>query len=205
MTEKTVSQNNSWESDYQNKHVDTSITSEEFVSAFRTCLYARPCETADDENISADIASNQVSSFHVIGVVQSYNWNENRQIEYIFELGSDIPYIIPGRTIGQIGLQRVMISGNDVINALYNGKEGSAPRETTNNTYVINSLKDITKPFDLLFVAFSTNGTGEKKYSRVFKNCQIEARNESIQAGATILAEQVQIRYETIVGVQLPA
>ena len=197
-----LTQNTTWEDKYKNQHVDTEVTSDEFVSAFRTCLYARECESS--ESITGDVDNSQ-KEFRVIGVVQSYNWNENRDINYIFELGSDIPYIVPGRTIGQIALQRVMINGNDVVNALYANKSYGGEADDNGAPKTLNSLKDITKPFDLLFVAFSTNGDGKKKYSRVFKNCQIEARSESIQAGSTILAEQVQIRYETIVGVQLPA
>ena len=209
---KAISQDTTWENAFRNKHVSSAETTE-FVSSYRTVIYARPAgkkengaTTLDNLESGSDITQTQAKEFRAIGVVQAYNWNEQRNIDYIFELGSDIPYLVPGRTIGQISLQRVMLNGQDVVNALYNeGADGSITGGGNNGGSVpLSSIKDITIPFDLLFVAFATNGSGKTKYSRVFKNCQIESRSESINAGAIVLAESVSIRYETIVGITLP-
>lgn len=213
--DQKITTNTNWEDSFKNKHL-TNASATEFVSSYRTVIYARPAGTkkATDTVQSAEevtaLSSTQAAQFRAIGVVQAYNWNESRNIDYIFELGSDIPYLVPGRTIGQIALQRIMINGNDIVNALYLESSGTtgitagATGDSTTNTTPLSSIKDITIPFDLLFVAFPTNGDGQTKYSRVFKNCQIESRSESIQAGAVILAESVNIRYETIVGITLP-
>lgn len=201
--------NSSWEKKFKDTHVDSNITDgREFVSSYRTVIYARNADGLESVSNSGSATSTGVTSatvssnagFTAVGVVQAYSWGENRQIDYIFELGSDIPYIVPGRTIGQIQLSRVMISGQDIINALY----GEAQKNADGVNYTLNSLKDITIPFDLLFVAYSTNGDGNTKYSRVFKNCQIESRSESITAGTIVLSEGVSIRYENIVGITLP-
>lgn len=202
-----------WEENFKNKHL-TDVKSTEFVSSYRTVIYARRAGTKSTdgtqtvEDVMNITDADNVAEFKAIGVVQAYNWNESRNIDYIFELGSDIPYLVPGRTIGQIALQRIMLNGQDIVNALYDEKSGNTTGITAGaesvNTKSLSSIKDITVPFDLLFVAFATNGSGENKYSRVFKNCQIESRSESIQAGAVILAESVNIRYETIVGITLP-
>lgn len=204
-----LKQNADWEQDFKNKHL-TDIKGTEFTSAYRTVIYARPSRSDVSNN---NITAAGADEFKAIGVVQAYSWSEQRDVQRIFELGSDIPYVVPGRTIGGIQLQRIMINGDDIVNALYSGAKkseaGITPTtradETADNTnQTLNSLKDITMPIDILFVAFATNGNGDKKYSRVFKNCHIESRQESIGAGQVILAENCSIIYETIVGVTLP-
>ena len=208
--DQKISANTNWEDSFKNKHL-TDADATQFVSSYRTVIYARPAgsksgNTQEVEQVTA-LDSSQAAEFRAIGVVQAYNWNESRNIDYIFELGSDIPYLVPGRTIGQIALQRIMINGNDIVNALYlenTNQSGITAGAESGGVTPLSSIKDITVPFDLLFVAFATNGNGKTKYSRVFKNCQIESRSESINAGAVILAESVNIRYETIVGITLP-
>lgn len=210
VADTNLTQNSAWENDFKNRHL-TDIKGTEFVSAFRTVIYARPCDSGTDEAVS-DIGATDSKEFKAVGVVQAYNWNEQREVQRIFELGSDIPYVIPGRTIGGIQLSRIMINGNDIVNALYDGSTTSGITSTSraddtqsaDNPQKLNSIKDITVPMDILFVAFATNGNGKTKYSRVFKNCHIESRQESIGAGQVILAESCSIIYETIVGVTLP-
>ena len=202
-----IGKDTEWESNFKNKHV-SDATSDQFIASYRTVIYARQAKSNGEVEKISDIGATAATEFHAIGVVQAYNWGESRNIDYIFELGSDIPYLVPGRTIGQISLQRIMLNGSDIVKALYNepaSDNGTTTAGATSSGVIpLTSIKDITVPFDLMFVAFPVNGTGENKYSRVFKNCQIESRNESIQAGAVILAESVNIRYEAIVGVTLP-
>lgn len=196
-----------WESSFRNKHVDTNLTSQEFLSSYRTVIYSRPAEGTTAQ-ITGNLDANAANEFKAIGVVTAWNWSESRNVDRIFELGSDIPYLIPGYTMGQISIQRVMLNGSDVVNALYQGKaENSAKTTDDDGTKHKNmgSIKDITFPIDILFVAFPTNGDGAAKYSKVFKNCQISSRSESVTAGQVVIAEGVQIEYETIVGITLPA
>lgn len=202
---KGLSNADTWESSFRNKHVDTDLTSQEFLSSYRTVIYSR---TAKDNKaqIAGNLESSVANEFKAIGVVTAWNWSESRNVDRIFELGSDIPYLIPGYTMGQISIQRVMLNGSDVVNALYNGEQSnSADSADTNEHKNMGSIKDITFPIDILFVAFPTNGDGAAKYSKVFKNCQISSRSESVTAGQVVIAEGVQIEYETIVGITLPA
>ena len=191
-----------WEDKFRNKHVDTNLDSREFLSSYRTVIYSK---VADNDSVNSMEAITYTSKFRAIGVVTAWNWSESRNVDRVFELGSDIPYLIPGYTMGQLSLNRVMLNGSDVVNALYNGEQESSTKGA--NTDGINknvtSIKDITTPLDILFVAFPTNSAGTTKYSKVFKNCQISSRSESVNAGQVIIAEGVQIEYETIVGLTL--
>lgn len=200
----STSTDQTWEKKFQNQHVDTKLTSQEFLSSYRTVIYSRTAQ-GETAQVAGNLKSDTTDEFHAIGVVTAWNWSESRNVDRIFELGSDIPYLIPGYTMGQISIQRVMLNGSDVVNALYNGEQSnSAGSADTTGHKNMGSIKDITFPIDILFVAFPTNGSGAAKYSKVFKNCQISSRSESVTAGQVVIAEGVQIEYETIVGITLP-
>lgn len=188
---------------------------ESFISASRCVVYAQVAKSTKNQNTSL-----VDSTFYPIGLVQSYNWNEQRQVDMIFELGSDVPFLIPGRTTGQLSISRMMLYGRDLINVLYDSSLNSNTDATVNpgaNSYgqfAIRSLKDIDRPLNLMFAMFSNDynsGTFEsslkldaasKYYSRVFRNCWITSRSESLSAGQTVVAEQVAIMYENITRVK---
>lgn len=188
---------------------------ESFISASRCVVYAQVAKSTKNQTTSL-----VDSSFYPIGLVQSYNWNEQRQVDMIFELGSDVPFLVPGRTTGQLSISRMMLYGRDLINVLYNSnlnKNTNAvvdPAANSYGQYTIRSLKDIDKPLNLMFAMFSNDynsGTFEstlkldaasKYYSRVFRNCWITSRGESLSAGQTVVAEQVSIIYEDITRVK---
>lgn len=54
-----------------------------------------------------------------VGIVQNFSLNNNSQWSRIFELGSERSYWIRGRTIGQVGMGRVMYHGPSLLRVLY--------------------------------------------------------------------------------------
>jgi len=54
-----------------------------------------------------------------IGVVQNFSLGHNTNLSRIWEIGSVRSYFIPGRTIGQLGLSRVMYHGPSLLRVLY--------------------------------------------------------------------------------------
>lgn len=175
---------NAW--DYKDKHIDESLDQHQFMTSSRVVIYT-------SVNYGGTNSDNY-GDFYPIGVIQGYSWSEQRQIDMIFELGSEIPYLIPGRTTGQISISRMLIYGFDLINVL----QGADQRQP--DTW-IKSLKDITKPVNLLFAAFgntNTDNSSQTVYSRLFSGCWITARNESLSAGQTLIAENCSIMYQKI-------
>ena len=174
--------------DFKDKHLDPNIPSgdaNKFISAARCVLYAAPANKATG-----------TSAFSRVGVVQGYSWGENKQMEMVFELGSDIPYFIPGRTTGQIQIQRILLSGQDMLNLVYN--DGVDGNKTTPTNW-IRSIRDINIPLDLMFCFYgegSNSGKYDAVYKRLFKSCWIQSRQESISAGQVLVAESVSIVYE---------
>ena len=54
-----------------------------------------------------------------LGVVQNFNLAHNRQFNRIFEIGSERSFFISGRTMGQLGLSRIMYHGPSLLRVLY--------------------------------------------------------------------------------------
>ena len=175
---------NQWQ--YKNMHVpDASVNTDSLLTAGRCVIYA---QVSDDSNPGE-------GHFQPIGIIQAFSWAEQRQVELIFELGSEVPYLIPGRTTGQIGITRMLLHGKDLANVIY----GSA-----SNGEVIKSLKDINKPLNLLFASFGSNyEENQQVFSRLFLNCWIVSRNESVGAGQTVIAENCNLLYEDIPNVEV--
>lgn len=179
---------------FHDTHLDPTIDSADpnkFLSAARCVLYAAPGDRS---------ANSGTAEFVRAGVVQGYNWSEQKDMEMIFELGSDVPYFIPGRTTGQIQVQRVLLSGENFLNLAYN-RDSQALADSGTTKQYIRSIRDINIPMDLLFVFYgvpedSDTYTYTEAYSRLFKNCWIQSNQESISAGQILVAESVNIVYE---------
>jgi hypothetical protein len=179
--------------DYKDKHIDSKINENQFMSSARCIIYAAPNY--------GDTTADNFGTFSPIGVIQGYNWSEQRQIDLIFELGSDIPYLIPGRTTGQISISRMLLYGRDLINTLYG-------TDVSDSDTWIKSIKDITKPINMLFATFSNTNSADTQqlvYSRLFRACWVNARNESIAAGQTLIAENCNIMYQDIPEIEITA
>jgi hypothetical protein len=166
---------------YADKHVDSTISDgSKFTNAAHVVIFAS--------------VTGSGKPFRPIGVVQGWSFTEQRQMEEIFELGSDIKYIIPGRTNGQIAITRLLVNGPDLLNIMYAtfGEDGNQ----TNS--VLRSLKDINKPIDLVFVTYN-NDTGSTEHMvRYFNNCWIAARQESITANQVVVLENCTVVYEKV-------
>ena len=169
------------------KHVDSSIgDGSVFTNSAHTLIYGK-IHGADGSD-----------TFRPMGVVQGWSFTEQRQVEEMFEIGSDIRYIIPGRTTGQIAITRMLINGQDLINVLY----GKGATSDTKYLTPLRSLKDINTALDLLFVSYYNSGdtTAPNKphMIRYFDNCWVVARQESISANQVTIAENCTLTYEKI-------
>jgi hypothetical protein len=112
-------------------------------------------------------------------------------------LGSDAPIIVPGLTQGQLSLQRILLNGLNLINAIYHGVDTKNLRADQ----ILRSIRDINVPFDLMVAKYPVldGDVGAKAVeSTLFRGCQISARNEQVSAGGVVVMEGVQISYATI-------
>jgi hypothetical protein len=174
--------------DYHDKNIQGGVAEKNFTRADRTVIYAGPTPTQ---------ANSQVS-MKAIGLIQGMSHSEQKQLQMIFELGSDAPIIIPGLTQGQLNIQRVLLNGVDLLNAIYHGVD----KTNLTNDQILRSIRDVNHPFDLMMAKYpvledATQAT--KAVSTIlFRGCQIQSRSESISAGGVVVFEQLNIMYTTI-------
>jgi len=120
----------SW--DWEDKHVSQayldpedgiankdSIAINDIVESGTVLIAAGPADLdkALDLSINAD-------GFRVvpIGLVETAQISMNKPLSRIFEIGSKLSYIVPGRTVGGVSLSRVFFDGPSLMKALYMGE-----------------------------------------------------------------------------------
>lgn len=174
-----------WE--YHDKNIQGSIAQNDFTRADRTIIFTAP----------TPIPGRASAPLKPIGLIQGLTHSEQKQLQLFFELGSDAPMIIPGLTQGQLSLQRVLLNGLNLLNAIYHGvdKKGLRPDQ------ILRSIRDINMPFDLLMAKYPVNADGaatKAVESTLFRGCQISAKSESITAGGVVVMENLSVMYTTI-------
>lgn len=77
-----------------------------------------------DLSIATDPQKNPGAGYNIvpIGLVETAQISMNKPLSRIFEIGSKLSYLIPGRTVGGITLSRVFFDGPSLLKALYMGE-----------------------------------------------------------------------------------
>ena len=180
--------------DYHDKNIQGSIQQSDFTRADRTIIYTAPTPLPNQTS----------SSMKAIGMIQGMSHSEQKQLQLLFELGSDAPMVVPGLTQGQISIQRVLLNGLNFLNAIYHGIDKKQLREDE----ILRSIRDVNVPFDLMMAKYPVlNGDVAAKAmeTTLFRGCQIQSRSESINAGGVVVFEQLSIMYTTIPKVTINA
>lgn len=103
--------------DFFNKNVQSGLLEGRYLNAAFTMIAAGPPRLAalsgdDPEDADASVA-------FPIGVIQNFNVGQSSQVLRLFEIGSERSYFIRGRTMGTLGLGRVMYHGPSLLRVLY--------------------------------------------------------------------------------------
>jgi hypothetical protein len=104
-------------------YVQDGLTDGQFLNAAFTLLAAGPPRLSNVGGATA--AAGAISAgaggsiAWPIGIVQNINLSHNRQFSRVFELGSERSYFISGRTVGQMGLSRILYHGPSLLRVLY--------------------------------------------------------------------------------------
>lgn len=194
MAKSTVN-NYSW------TYKDTNITPDlvqNYTRSDRVVLYVKP-----DNDPKAQ--------FRAVGFIQGLSVDEQKQLSLMYELGSSAPMIIPGLTQGQMSLQRVLLNGIDFLNTVYSGDPGAVVPQNQ----IIRSIRDVDTPFSIIIAKYSIAAEGERVNSSdaenkavqsvLYTGCQIQSKNESLQAGGVVSMENVMIMFTHIPQVEIKA
>ena len=104
-------------------YVQSGMTDGRFQNAAYTLLSAGPPRLAGAAALTAEAggvaAGLGAAIAQPMGLIQSFTMSHNSNIQRVFELGSQRSYFIPGRTMGQLQLGRIMYHGMSLLRVMY--------------------------------------------------------------------------------------
>lgn len=153
-----------------------------------------------------------MDNLYPIGVVQSVGVQQQKQINQIYEIGSKLSYFIPGRTMIQVQLARVLFNGESLLSALYDpdddstddyGPGGASPGLTGENKFYVNLAAELfNAPIDLALVFYDQEN--EPLGVVILKNCVAQSHGFGVSSNQTVIAENVLLRASTIETIEVP-
>ena len=193
-----------------------------FISAESIVLAAGPATFSG--------AGSALNTLIPIGLTDSASIQQNKNIIQLFELGSRIPYLLPGRTYAQIQLNRVVFNGDSLLGALTDKSGASLPTnlddkpgfnltynaqdpsiETGGKFYMNLASSFFNTPFGLAILYQSsdtaaqvTEGAGPWVAAFYAENCMIQSHQMTIQGQQYIVMESALVRCTKIIPIELP-
>lgn len=196
-----------------------SIAINDIVESGSVLIAAGP---ADLDAAVANSNSSGGSGFRVvpIGLIESVQISQNKPLSRIFEIGSALSYIIPGKVVGGLSMSRVFFDGPSLLKALYMG-EVKSDYADNNNKF----SKFISNPYDSKgtdnYQKFAHIGSGNLAINLAssffnqpvglafyFKDqqsdtvgqiyiegCNVSSHNIGISAGMNVLTESVSMEF----------
>jgi len=152
-----------------------------------------------------------------IGLVETAQISMNKPLSRIFEIGSKLSYLIPGRTVGGITLSRVFFDGPSLLKILYAGEiiedaattekkyakfasrsEGSMGAQEFSNIGSGNLAMNLAssffdQPVGLAFLFKDQNS--DVVGQTYFEGCRVSTYNLGISANMNVLTESVNIEF----------
>lgn len=117
--------------DWEDQHVSQSfkgpksqeVSINDIVESGTVLIAAGPADLDAAVKRAGD-ATGGGAGFNIvpIGLVETAQISMNKPLSRIFEIGSKLSYIIPGRSVGGISLSRVFFDGPSILSAIYAGE-----------------------------------------------------------------------------------
>ena len=227
--DNNINHGNSW--DWENSHVSQAyvspgaaggLFSKESISINDIVESGTVLIASGPADLSAAIKREEGYRLVPIGLVETAQISMNKPLSRIFEIGSKLSYIIPGRTVGGISLSRVFFDGPSLLKALYFGevKEDKADLDNkyakfVSNPYYPNTdgAEDFQKfanissgnlamnlassffdqPVGLAF--FFKDQQSEMVGQTYFEGCRVSTYNIGISANMNVLTEGVNMEF----------
>lgn len=201
----------------------------EYLNASFTLLAAGPPRIA---NVGASAFIDFKDSDEIvypIGVVQNFNLSHNRQFSRFWEVGSERSFFIAGRTVGQLGLSRIMYSGPSILKALYAYYQDLVPPTVVQSVLGANNIGALTvaNPHDLKIVPGYENmivnlasdlfaqpigmmcyfrTSNEDTYGAVYlESCYVPSHTIATDAQGTVVQENAAVQFERAVPIAVSA
>jgi len=103
---------------FASEHVQAELQNGEYVSAESTLILAGPSRLRMISDGSADPLAAKSRLFPV-GLLQTMQVAQNRQVARLFEIGSKRSYFVPGRLFANFQINRILFYGPSLMRLLY--------------------------------------------------------------------------------------
>lgn len=159
----------------------------------------------------------------VCGFVQSFSLMQQRQVQQLFEVGSERQYWVDGPTMSQISLSRVMFSGSSLLkiigagilnqgiqpnnlsgldSSMFTGDNLNAVAAGADRNFWINLASDLfsnSLGIMLDFLEFYGNGKSKSYGSVYLTNGKLNSHQLNFGAGQWMIQEGVSLMFEKVI------
>ena len=202
---------------FKSGNVQSVTNSTDFLSSESVILCAGTPRYDDMENPQAELIP--------VGLIQNATVSQNKQIQQLFEIGSREPVFIPGRTVVQVAVSRILFDGESLMRALYSNAnpdfadsvfkgEGDdrapgLPYTTAGNSskFFINLAAEFfNRPMGLAFILedMDNDEAGTSRYGGFYlENCRIQSHQFSVASQQTILLENIGLRTSKLIPIHV--
>jgi len=230
-----VDHSSSW--DWENKHVNESYKingksadaiAHDIVESGTVLICAAPASLSSVVgNTTGGIGGlNPGVRIVPIGMVEQASVAQSKPLSRIFEIGSKLSYIIPGRTVGQIALARVLFDGPSLLKCLYQGEVKTDEQLSTGQKKVefMSGGKSPLTGFQPIgsgqlamnlastffdqktgLVFFFRDRQSDGVATMYFEGCQVSTHSLGIAAGMNVITESVSMEFVRAVPVIVAA
>lgn len=189
-----------------------------------TSTWGRQSSANQQVAVVTDVDTAALADAYPIGLMDNVGIGQNKGLQQIFEIGSERRYFIPGRTISQISLSRVMFDGPSLMKVLshyyfpanqnfrdpnYSFPNGGSDGQTSpvNNipgfdqTFLNLGSELFNRPVGLLLLFHNTK---DSAVAAVYlEYCFIRAHQFNISASSTLIAESIQADFDRMVPIDM--
>jgi len=99
---------------FENEHVEKGYRSGQFASAETTLIAAGPPRLSQTAQ-----GGTSTGTVYPIGLLENMALSQSKQVQRIYEIGSNRSYFIPGRVFGSVSLGRVFYYGPSLLRVQY--------------------------------------------------------------------------------------
>lgn len=152
-----------------------------------------------------------------IGVMQNASFQQQKNINQLYEIGSREPFFIPGRTMIQINLTRVVFNGDSLMAVLYDADQTSTGDESfVSPGPIVTDGRSASRKFyiNLASELFNTgrdialimeDSEGQNAGGIIFRDCVIQSHGMGLSSNQVVVAENVVLRAKSIESLSVTA
>ena len=204
-----------WETQHVNQAYSETLTGQEKeVSVYDIVESGTVLICAGPASLTSLNVINTGTRLVPIGLVETATIAMSKPLSRIFEIGSKLSYIIPGRTVGEIALARVLFDGPSLLKVLYQGEVIEDSQTSTGKKYakfsngkILNEASAIgsgsiamnlastffDQPVGLGF--FFKDRQSDVVSQMYFEGCSVSTWNIGIAANMNVLTESIRMEF----------